>query len=488
VFASINLPNRRRWIHAAQLVSVACVVYFAADTVLNKYAFGEGWTILWPLNGITVALLLSRNRSDWAPILLGVAIGTGVGEYLYGNSLSSTILQRCFSIAEVLVTASLLPHFTTLEEWLRRPYLFLRFATALVLGPGISGVMAAILFQHDRQQTFWPAFNSWATADVLGIAATMPLVLSLRSREMGCLFGRTALQKTLLVLGVAFAAIVLIFSESRYPLLFVLYPVLLLVDLLLGFSGASIAVLGACLFSVYFTMHHQGSFAEWPHNLAISPNFALQLYLGFHMIALFPASIRSFERKRLESELRDANARLTMLASIDGLTGVANRRALDERFAQEWSRAMRVRTPLVLLMIDLDHFKQYNDLYGHHAGDLCLQSVSKVILSMARRPQDLAARFGGEEFVLILPQTTLEGARTIADQLREAIYDLEIEHRGSKWGRVTVSIGCASHTPARGENYPVLLELADTALYQAKQAGRNCVESSALAEQEVFEE
>jgi diguanylate cyclase (GGDEF)-like protein len=481
-----RLPIRRIWVHSAQVALAFCLAYVCADMALNKFSFSEGWTILWPLNGVTIALLLMRPRSDWPAVLFGVAVGTGIGECLDHNPVGLEIWLRLFSVIEVLASAWLLPPFATLDQWLRKPHIFLRFFAALVLGPGLSGVMAAIVFHHVQGQTYLLAFNDWATADALGIAATMPLALSLRSPEMRSLFERRQLPRTLGVLGLAFAVTVLIFSVSRYPLLFLLYPVLLFVDSLLTFSGAAVAVVGVSLLSVYLTTHSHGPFGVWPHNLWVPRDLALQIYLGFHLLALFPASILFMERRRMAEELRDTNAQLSALASIDGLTGIANRRALDSRFAQMWRWAIRVRAPLALLMIDLDHFKQFNDFYGHHAGDQCLQNVAGVLTSHARRPQDLVARFGGEEFAVLLPHTTLDGARNLAEEIRMATIELAIDHQVSPWGRVTLSIGCAAATPSRGEDRFDLLELADGALYRAKEAGRNCVETSSFADKPVL--
>jgi diguanylate cyclase (GGDEF)-like protein len=175
----------------------------------------------------------------------------------------------------------------------------------------------------------------------------------------------------------------------------------------------------------------------------------------------------------MAEELRDTNVQLSALASIDGLTGIANRRALDARFAQVWRWAIRVQAPVALLMIDLDHFKQFNDLYGHHAGDQCLQTVAGVLTGHARRPQDLVARFGGEEFAVLLSHTTSDGARKLAEEIRAAVIELAINHQMSPWGLVTISIGCAAGTPSRGGDLFDLLQLADRALYCAKETGRN---------------
>ena len=472
---------RRKHIHPIGLAVVFALIYFCVDFALNKFAFSAGWTILWPLNGVTIALLLRRRRRDWPAMLLGVAIGTGLAEYLDDNPLVSEIWQRVISLDEVLISAWLLPSYVTLDKWLRTPFIFPRFVAALVLGPGIAGVMAAILFHQTQNQPYLVGFNNWATADALGIAATMPLTLSLRSTEMLSLFRGRTMVKTFSVIALALGITTLIFSVSRYPLLFLLYPLLLFVDSLLAFPGAALVVAGMCLIAVYCTTNGWGPFGAWPTDLRIPRDVALQIYLGFHMVALFPASLLFMERKRMAEKLRSSNAQLQMLASLDGLTGIPNRRSLDARFEMEWKRASRSQTPLALLMIDIDHFKQFNDLYGHHAGDQCLQAVAAALSSRIRRPEDFVARYGGEEFAILLPHTELDGACALAEELRRTILDLGIEHRGNPSERVTISIGCSACKPASGQVQLELLQLADAALYHAKQAGRNRVEARLFA-------
>ena len=179
----------------------------------------------------------------------------------------------------------------------------------------------------------------------------------------------------------------------------------------------------------------------------------------------------------MADDLHDTNARLTLLASLDGLTGIANRRSFDERLTQEWNRAVRLRKPVALAMIDLDNFKQFNDLYGHVAGDQCLCAVADALSAQVQRPEDLVARFGGEEFALLLPHTSAEGAREVVDRLRSAVLELGIEHIGNSWKHVTVSIGYAALIPTQSDRQSSLIQLADAALYQAKSGGRNRVEN-----------
>jgi len=186
----------------------------------------------------------------------------------------------------------------------------------------------------------------------------------------------------------------------------------------------------------------------------------------FGLIVLFQRELQ----RRTEAE-----AELARLARTDTLTGLANRRAFDEFFDREWRQAIRAGSPISLLFIDADHFKRYNDLYGHGQGDDLLCAIANTLEKNIRRPKDIAARYGGEEFIVLLPDTDSVGARVIADSICQAVLGLDIAHEASPYRAVTISIGLASARPARGSTVATLLEAADTALYQAKAAGRNCV-------------
>jgi diguanylate cyclase (GGDEF)-like protein len=167
--------------------------------------------------------------------------------------------------------------------------------------------------------------------------------------------------------------------------------------------------------------------------------------------------------------------RYARLAFSDGLTGIANRRSFDEAFAREWARAVRDRTPVGIVMLDLDFFKGYNDGYGHQAGDEALRRVAEALAACIKRPGDLLARYGGEEFVVLLPGTDLAGTTVLAESLRNAVAELAIEHEGSSLRRLSLSVGVAAETPLRAHGAPQLLHAADDALYRAKLAGRNRV-------------
>ena len=172
-------------------------------------------------------------------------------------------------------------------------------------------------------------------------------------------------------------------------------------------------------------------------------------------------------------DLQEANLKLEQMSTTDALTGIANRRRFDEVLANEWRRAARFQQPVALAMIDLDWFKQYNDHYGHLAGDECLRQVAQIFASCIGRPGDLVARYGGEEFVFIAPATEVDSALQIANQLCEAMRAMALPHTLSKFGCVTASIGVAALTPKDGEGAELLVTAADRAMYRAKERGRN---------------
>jgi diguanylate cyclase (GGDEF)-like protein len=174
-------------------------------------------------------------------------------------------------------------------------------------------------------------------------------------------------------------------------------------------------------------------------------------------------------------ELAMAARRLEALSTVDGMTGVANRRRFDETLQVEWGRAARDKRPLSVALIDVDWFKGYNDRYGHPAGDACLRQLARVFEAGVMRSGDLIARYGGEEFVLIAPDTDLNGINTIASYLCQEVFALALEHEDSPYGRVSVSIGVATGYPHRGSKPLQLVQQADSALYRAKQQGRHRV-------------
>jgi diguanylate cyclase (GGDEF)-like protein/PAS domain S-box-containing protein len=182
-------------------------------------------------------------------------------------------------------------------------------------------------------------------------------------------------------------------------------------------------------------------------------------------------------KKELEFEL-------AKLASTDGLTGLANRRTFDETLTREWARTLRLKDSLSLIVVDVDHFKKFNDHFGHQVGDDCLRGIALSLSAAARRPTDLVARYGGEEFAFILPNTNQEGALEVADRILAEVARLALPHPKSDTSdHITVSVGVATAMSTSGGTMRMpegLLQAADFALYKAKASGRNRVETALL--------
>ena len=182
------------------------------------------------------------------------------------------------------------------------------------------------------------------------------------------------------------------------------------------------------------------------------------------------------DRKKAEAALAKANVTLARMARLDSLTQLPNRRSFDETLEQEWQRLAREEKDLSLILCDIDCFKQYNDTYGHQAGDDCLQKVAKALQDCARRAGDMACRYGGEEFIFLLPNTHLDGATRFADRVRQTVESLALPHTTSQAAPVvTLSLGVAARIPSADTDPEALIKAADDALYQAKEAGRNRV-------------
>ncbi|WP_448563154.1 CHASE2 domain-containing protein [Trichothermofontia sp.] len=182
------------------------------------------------------------------------------------------------------------------------------------------------------------------------------------------------------------------------------------------------------------------------------------------------------QRKQIELALREANEELQRISILDELTGIANRRCFEERLSYEWQRMLREQGFLSLILCDVDYFKAYNDTYGHPAGDRCLQQVAHALQQAARRTTDLVARYGGEEFAVLLPSTPPQGAKRVAEAIREELAKLQVEHLDSAVSQyVTVSLGVFGFVPSVDRTPQQLVSGADRALYQAKHQGRNRV-------------
>ena len=230
----------------------------------------------------------------------------------------------------------------------------------------------------------------------------------------------------------------------------------------------AVGMIAACL-DVWLTFHGSNRFSMGWYLAKVGSLFTSMVVL----MSLF-VDLTSLYRR-----VKQVNTMLAQLASRDGLTGLANRRTFDDMLSTEWRRAQRLQQPLALLMLDVDHFKLYNDAYGHLGGDDCLRRMAGVIAAHCARPGDLAARYGGEEFAIILPNTDVAGAANLATRIRDSVAALGLPHLQSSLRRVSVSIGVAVTLPSPAQQPAALVSHADRALYKAKHLGRDRVHVAA---------
>lgn len=438
--------------------------------------FDRGWEVCWRLAGVTAACMLRTQRRRWPWILLGLVLTllwTGVQIHAAG---ANTAVSIAANLLEVCIAAFFLPAFTSVSEWVRAPRIAWRFTLfALVLAPLAGTIVASGYFAQQNHTSYMQSALFWWLSDSLGMVLWLPMTLVATTRELYELFHWNNLPKTLGLLGLM-SGLSWISFAGRLPLLaFTILPVLLWIGLRLGFTGSVLATNILALISTAGTLTGHGPLILMEHDPDLQVR-ALQIFLMAAMLMALPISVVLLEREAFAARLQDAYREMELQATVDPLTGVANRRRFDESLHQEWQRAIRERLPIALLMIDSDTFKDFNDFYGHQAGDEILRRIAGAMRSVVHRTTDLVARYGGEEFSILLPGTDEAGTRHLAEEVRRAIVNEQIVHARSTTGFVTVSIGCWSVIPDTESNPSMLIRKADSALYLAKQNGRNRVE------------
>ncbi|MBB5345033.1 bifunctional diguanylate cyclase/phosphodiesterase [Tunturibacter empetritectus] len=606
---SLNETVEERGSSLWRLTTVALVLVCLgyAALLLNIRSWDNGGvTILWPSNGLLLGVLLCSRRRQWAAFLaVGFAVDLGLNLGLTFAPWTSVYLAGC-NMLEVGIAAALM--YRTISpnpDLTRRRQLMSLLLFGVVLAPAIASALAQLSISNLHAVPRFTAARHWFVADALGIAVMTPLYLSFREREQ--FPGRSRLEVAGLLSLLVVAALG-VFWQTRFPLLFLLLPVLLLLGARLRLAGSALGLLIVSIIGGYLTIRGRGPIALVHTGSPMTGDLLLQFFVAVSMLVLYVVEVVIAERERLQVNLkssetlfrllaeasndvivlsdlsgarryvspavitvlgwepgelvgqthlqivhpddlaavealmracregepvealiyrcarkdgsyvwmeasmrlyhdettwapigfvnvvRDVTARkaaeeelnrafrlVENLAMADGLTGVANRRRFEEKMDNEWRRAMRDRSLLSVLMMDVDHFKPYNDLYGHVMGDSCLRQIAVAAQEVIHRSSDLFARYGGEEFVAVLPNTDSGGAQLVAEQIRRAVEMLGLPHSGSPSGVVTVSIGCATKTLGHDSTSTELVDAADQALYQAKSAGRNRVEVAATS-------
>ena len=260
------------------------------------------------------------------------------------------------------------------------------------------------------------------------------------------------------------------FSPMMHAAAFFLFGVLLMAVFLISTPLSSLTTFGLCLAAATLAMFSLNGMSR-PEAAEIMINAVVVTVVAMAVAQfVYLREVRDFLQRRT---IARQNRQLKRYAMVDGLTAVANRRRFDLVLEREWGRAAVQKQPLSMIMADIDHFKAFNDIYGHLAGDDCLKAVAQTLDDCLSREGDLLARYGGEEFSVILPGTHEEGAMNMCRRMRKAIHRLDIAHQGSDLGKLTISLGAATLVPKGDDEPQSLVAAADKALYQAKDQGRD---------------
>ncbi|MGD0731994.1 MAG: diguanylate cyclase [Terracidiphilus sp.] len=558
----------------------------------------EAHYMIWIANGVLLAFLILAPLRRWPAYLIAGLVAQAAGSVLFNPQWRMNLLLTAMNLAEVLISALLLRRGSAaLPRFTDRAYLTRFICYGVLGGPvamGLAYAPVAVFLQHTAPL---PSLLRWVISDGLGISLATPAcvaILRIRTREIAS-FGRNWFYLALLQL-VTFAA----FSQQRVPMLFLVYPMLVLVLLRMGLGWAALANLSVAIIGSWFTLHGSSPLILAKSISPSGPIIMLQVFIAAGMCMIYAVSVvlesrhaterrlqkivaqhtlvtensrdvivladfhgnrsyvspavsnllgwspvevvkqgsldlihpddlpkaasilRQFRsgaegalvearvkkrngeyiwveaslrvvrdettgaptgilnmvrdisgRKQAEEKLQEAYRAVETLAITDALTGLANRRRFDQCLTTEWRRGLRDHNPLALLLIDVDLFKSYNDTYGHVRGDSCLKQIAEAVLDVVARPGDLVARFGGEEFAVVLPNTGNEGAMRVANDICDDIRRRKLAHSANPLGIMTVSVGCATVVPSFGQHAVNLIELADEALYNAKRSGRN---------------
>jgi diguanylate cyclase (GGDEF)-like protein len=434
--------------------------------------------IMWPANGVLLAFILLLPRRFWFSYLAGSVAANMLVHALYPFSFWQTLMFSLANTIEVLLAAVWLAPKTQ-----QRPDLTdLRTVSRFFLYGVLLAPLASTIFVQLMRTIFaFPAgllgLLNWFIGDAIGIAIMTPLIVAIDRQEIVSLFSRARRLETIVIFGGLTLLSVCVFAQSSLPVVFLLFPALLLLIFRLGSSGSAIGVFLVVVPAAALTVRQRGPFAPAMTGSLIHSILLLQCFLFVSLVTIYSVSAALADRDRLQQEITAAYREADWNAGIDHVTGLANRRAFDKQLAREWRRAVREKVSLSLIMIDVDQFKLYNDHYGHLAGDACLRTIGSIIKNAPLRETDLAARYGGEEFAVILPRAISEGASLLAERIRQAVADRHIPHLPYHPGIVTISMGVATIHPTGEGNETMLIEKADQALYQAKKEGRNQVKS-----------
>lgn len=422
---------------------------------------------LWPANGILLAIMMLARKRELSAFFVCAFIANVVANRINGDTLPTAFFLAACNSLEVGV-ALLLMRLYALPDWTRLelPRVLAAFwVSVCLLAPLAAAVAAALGLTLLEDANTAQVFGIWFMADAMGLAIVTPLVLLLMRDGFRTSLASVQRREALFALLLLVAITLGVFYQSRYPFIFLVFPPLVVVAFFADFFGVALGMACVSIIAIALTVVGKGPLSLIPDTGLREQVLVIQVFLAALVIMGFPVAASLNERRKVEQALEK-------LATTDPLTGLATRRRFAEYFHTTWASALRERTPVAVMMVDIDFFKRYNDSYGHPQGDECIKTVAGLLRSIASRPLDMVVRYGGEEFLLLLPDTSLQGAGLLAAEIHQSLGGKHIQHRESLHGDVTVSIGLEALIPDAGMTSDSLIAAADRALYEAKRAGR----------------
>ena len=472
--------QRQSW-DRASLVRLGCAFGFITlcswlGIVLSRQS--DGVATIWLSNGLLFGLLITQPSYRWLPYFVAGLTADTVADVAWGDPFHLAIGVSLANSFEVIASCIAL---TLIFGWpldiAKRKSLVGFLLVSVVLATAVTSAAGASWTLYFVPGGTWLGmFRTWYLGDVLGMAILAPLTIVLQRPAFFSMFHRRTLLHTLAVLSASVLTAVLVFTHDGDPLIFLMFPSLLLVAFRLGYPGTVVNILLTTLISIEFTVLGHG-----PLMLILGEHMTLhrivvaQIFAASAIFTMFPVAALLEEKDSLKDSLEWNESRFRELAHRDELTGLWNRRAFNLKLEAAWLDSTLMHDSLALLLLDADCFKEFNDYFGHLWGDECLRSLAGAIGDVAAESGGWAARFGGEEFAVLLPGKTQAEALEIAERICRSTMGLELEHPTNATGLQTLSIGVAAAVPFAGQGSTALVISADKALYVAKLAGRNRV-------------
>ena len=438
----------------------------------------EGVATIWLSNGLIFGLLITQPKRRWLAYFLAGLCADTLADMLYGDPFRLAFGVSLANSIEVVSSCFLLTLWFESPLDLSKRRSLVGFLLVSVLGAtAVTSALGAwwtLLLVPGPP--WWQMFRTWYLGDMLGMAVLAPLVIMAQRPAFFSMFERKHLAHTLIVLTYSMLVTALVLMDSTDPLIFFMFPTFLLVTFRLGLPGTVVNIFLFTLMTIGFTIKGHGPLMLISgEHMLLHRIVIAQMFAGVAIFTMFPVAALLEEKERLKRSLVASETRYRQLAYVDELTGLPNRRAFNLQLEKAWEDATAGGKDLALLILDADLFKQYNDSVGHLGGDACLRSIAQETASIVEAAKGFAARIGGEEFAVILPDTTELRAREIAEEIRLRVANLALAHPSSPCGVQTVSLGVAVRVPLGHQASIDLMKLADQALYSAKLSGRNQV-------------